>query len=69
MTVQDIIDYGAEHFEVVISDEDAWKLYSHGISYCEDGETQDGDATTLCAKCRYFKECEAMADFYQYYEE
>ena len=39
---------------------DIENLIHYGISWCENGENERGEKTTLCVECQYYKECDVI---------
>jgi len=41
---------------------DLENIINCGISWCDQGEDENDEATTLCASCKHYKECDALYD-------
>jgi len=64
MTYQNFIDHINEKYGLDKSYQDLENLIAHGISWCESGEAEDGEKTTLCASCQHYKDCDAIYDMF-----
>ena len=60
MSYNDFINYISEITGEDKTYADLENIINHGISWCENGEDENGETTTLCANCKYYKECDAI---------
>ena len=64
MNYNDFIDFINERHGLDKTFADLENLITYGISWCEDGEDEDGNKTILCAQCKHYKECDAINDLF-----